>query len=225
MSFRLALCARQRVFGQNRSLFFAKPFSTHKLTQNCPSCSKQLPTSLPACTNCWNIWNIPADTSYHDIFALPKESNPFVIDTSLLKQRFRQMQAACHPDTWASKGQDKQDAAQVLSSAVNHAYQTLLQPMPRIEYILSVNGSPMEETDKLEDDEFLMNIMMAREEVETAETREEAERVTQENQALIDDTLLEIESLVKQKKWWEVKEAGIRLKYLDGIRKAVMEKS
>ncbi|KAJ3800723.1 hypothetical protein GGU11DRAFT_676614 [Lentinula aff. detonsa] len=225
MSFRLALCARQRVFAQSRSLFFAKSFSTHKLTQNCPSCSKQLPTSLPACTNCWNIWNIPADTSYHDIFALPKESNPFVIDTSLLKQRFRQMQAACHPDTWASKGQDKQDAAQVLSSAVNHAYQTLLQPMQRIEYILSVNGNPMEETDKLEDDEFLMNIMMTREEVETAETREEAERVTQENQALIDDTLLEIESLVKQKKWWEVKEAGIRLKYLDGIRKAVMEKS
>ncbi|KAJ3779235.1 hypothetical protein FB446DRAFT_711439 [Lentinula raphanica] len=151
------------------------------------------------------------------------------------------MQAACHPDTWASKGQDKQDAAQALSSAVNHAYQTLLQPMPRIEYILSTNGSPMEETDKLEDDDFLMNIMMAREELENAETREEAESVIQENQggfdrkhnllslfdavpALIDDTLLEIERLVAQERWPEAKQAGIRLKYLDGIRKAAMEK-
>ncbi|KAJ3828288.1 hypothetical protein F5880DRAFT_1531423 [Lentinula raphanica] len=224
MSFRLVLSTPHRLFPQRLSLSSFKAFSTHRLTTNCPSCSNKLPTSVPACPNCWNIWNIPPDTSYHDIFALPKDSNPFVIDTTVLKQRFRQMQAACHPDTWASKGQDKQDAAQALSSAVNHACQTLLQPMPRIEYILSTNGSPMEETDKLEDDDFLMNIMMAREELENAETREEAESVIQENQALIDDTLLEIERLVAQRRWPEAKQAGIRLKYLDGIRKAAMEK-
>ncbi|KAJ4486141.1 Co-chaperone Hsc20 [Lentinula aciculospora] len=225
MSFRLALSTRQLSFAQRISLSSFKAFSTHGLTRNCPSCSNPLPTSLPACSNCWNIWNIPANTPYHDIFAFPKDSNPFVIDTALLKQRFRQMQAACHPDNWASKGQDKQDAAQALSSAVNHAYQTLLQPMPRIEYILSASGSPLEETDKLEDNEFLMNIMMAREEIETAETREEVEPVIQENQALIDKILSEIESLVERKRWPEVKEAGIRLKYLDSIRKAAMEKS
>ncbi|KAH7880743.1 uncharacterized protein C8R40DRAFT_1081689, partial [Lentinula edodes] len=225
MSFRLPLSTRQHFFAQRISLSSARAFSTHRLTRTCPSCSKTLPTSLPACPNCWSIWNIPSDTSYHDIFALPKDSNPFVIDTALLKQRFRQMQATCHPDTWASRGLDKQDAAHALSSAVNHAYQTLLQPMQRIEYILSANGNPMEETDKLEDNEFLMDIMTAREEIEMADTREEAEPVIRENQALIDDTVSEIESLVEQQRWPEAKQAGIRLKYLDGIRKAAMEKS
>jgi molecular chaperone HscB len=155
---------------------------------------------------------------------LPDDSNPFLIDTALLKQRFRQMQSVCHPDTWASKGQDNQDAAQALSSAVNHAYQTLLQPMPRIEYILSQNEHPMEETDKLQDNEFLMSIMMAREEIEMAETREETEAVIQENQAMIEQTISEIGSLVEQKRWPEAKQAGIRLKYLDGIRKAAVDK-
>lgn len=104
MSFRLPLSTRQHFFAQRISLSSARAFSTHRLTRTCPSCSKTLPTSLPACPNCWSIWNIPSDTSYHDIFALPKDSNPFVIDTALLKQRFRQMQATCHPDTWASRG-------------------------------------------------------------------------------------------------------------------------
>ncbi|KAF5390271.1 hypothetical protein D9757_002934 [Collybiopsis confluens] len=199
------------------SLFkLVRAFSTHRLTRACPSCSHALPTAIPACGSCSNIWNIPPDTPYHDIFSLPEHSNLFIVDTALLKQRFRQIQATCHPDTWASKGQDKQDAAQALSSAVNRAYQTLLQPMARIEYILSLNGHPMEETDKLEDNEFLMNIMTAREEIETAETPEEAEVILRENQAMIDDTLSEIEALVEARKWDQAKEAGIRLKYLEG---------
>ncbi|KAF9076295.1 hypothetical protein BDP27DRAFT_1159541, partial [Rhodocollybia butyracea] len=193
--------------------------------KNCPSCSQPLPTSLPACSNCWNIWSLPADTSYHEIFSLPKESNPFVIDANALKQKFRQMQATCHPDTWATQGQDKQDAAQALSSAVNHAYQTLLQPMPRIEYILTLNGNPLSETDTLEDEsdkflDFMMNIMMAREEIESAETREQVEPVLERNQEMMDETLKQIEGLVEEKKWPEVKRASVRLKYLDGIRKA-----
>lgn len=58
--------------------------------------------------------------------------------------------------------------------------------MQRIEYILSANGNPMEETDKLEDNEFLMDIMTAREEIEMADTREEAEPVIRENQGELD---------------------------------------
>ncbi|KIK70992.1 hypothetical protein GYMLUDRAFT_150309 [Collybiopsis luxurians FD-317 M1] len=196
------------------------PIRLYHISKSCPSCSQPLPTPLPACPNCWNISNISSNTSYHDIFSLPTQSNPFIVDTTLLKQRFRQIQATCHPDTWASKGKDKQDTALALSSAVNHAYQTLLKPMSRIEYILSINGNPMEETDKLQDNEFLMDIMAAREEIENADTPEEAEAVIQENQTMIHTTLSEIAALVEQKDWVKAKEASIRLKYLEGVRQA-----
>jgi hypothetical protein len=71
----------------------------------CPSCSKPLPTPLPACPNCAYIAAIAPHSSYHDIFGLPEEPNPFVIDTAELKRRFRQAQAICHPDAWSTKGQ------------------------------------------------------------------------------------------------------------------------
>jgi hypothetical protein len=70
----------------------------------CPSCSKPLPTPLPACPNCAYIAALPPHSSYHDVFGLPEEPNPFAIDTVELKRRFRQAQAICHPDAWTTKG-------------------------------------------------------------------------------------------------------------------------
>ena len=41
---------------------------------------------------------------YHNIFQLPLEPNPFVVDTSKLKQRYLEAQKICHPDAWATHG-------------------------------------------------------------------------------------------------------------------------
>ncbi|KAF5375221.1 hypothetical protein D9758_000279 [Tetrapyrgos nigripes] len=196
--------------------------STYGLTRKCPACSNPLPTPLPACSKCWNISSIPNDASFHDIFSL-HGSNEFKIDTSLLKQRFREAQSVCHPDTWASKGQDKQETAQLLSARINHAYQTLSNPLSRVEYILEKNGLPMSEEDKIEDMEFLGEIMMRREEIQEADSREEVEEIEAGNEERIADTVKEIERLVDEKKWEKVKEAGMRLRYLEGIRRATRE--
>lgn len=74
------------------------------LTNSCPNCSKPLPTALPACTNCWTIRHLPSSVLYHEVFGLPYEPNPFDVDLTLLKRRFREAQGICHPDSWASKG-------------------------------------------------------------------------------------------------------------------------
>lgn len=73
-------------------------------SKTCPACSKPLPSPVPACTNCWSIFSLPPNVTHHEIFGLPYEPNPFIVDLSALKQRFRQAQAVCHPDTWTSKG-------------------------------------------------------------------------------------------------------------------------
>ena len=69
----------------------------------CPSCGEPLPTALQACTKCWTIFPVSHDIPYRDLFGLPYEPNPFVVDTKTLRQRFREAQTNCHPDTWASK--------------------------------------------------------------------------------------------------------------------------
>ncbi|KAI3622459.1 hypothetical protein WG66_015320 [Moniliophthora roreri] len=220
-------------------------FSTRQDTKLCPNCSQPLPTALPACTKCWSISQISSQSRHHDLFQLPYNPNPFIVDESFLKRQFRQSQAICHPDTWVSKGsdfhtKDKQDAALQLSSRINQAYQTLLNPLSRIEYILDLNGIPMSETDKVEDMEFLGDIMTAREEIQTAESRDEVAHVIQENQGeelilrfldnikpgttdKIEETMEEIGQLVENKEWQKAKEAAIRLRYLDGIRRAARE--
>ncbi|KAK1233587.1 molecular chaperone [Marasmius sp. AFHP31] len=119
--------------------------------------------------------------------------------------------------------QNKRIVAENLSAEINNAYQTLLNPLSRIEYLLRTNFQPLEETDKVEDMEFLGEIMMAREEIQDAETKEDAEAVVAENQERIDQTLQEISQLVETEQWGKAKDCAIKLRYLEGIRKAAKE--
>ncbi|KAJ7900351.1 hypothetical protein B0H14DRAFT_2673330 [Mycena olivaceomarginata] len=195
------------------------------LASRCSSCSQTLPTPLPACSRCGSISPIPPSTSFHDIFALPSRPNPFVVDTALLKRRFREAQAVCHPDSWASKGQHKQDIAQNLSSRVNEAYNSLLHPLPRAEYILEQNGSPMSENDKLDDIEFISEIMEARESIDEAHDEvDELRRIIGENTAKIEETVGVLEQTVGAQEWVGAKEAAVRLRYLEGIGAAAKRK-
>lgn len=173
--------------------------STHQPIKTCPSCSTPLPSFLPACPKCSNIFALAPQTTHHDIFGLPYDPNPFNVDVVMLKRRFREAQAVCHPDSWASKGsvrsvsfvvstaphpiglKDKRDAAQALSSLVNNAYQTLLHPLSRAEYILARNQMSVSESDQVDDLEFMAEIMESREIIEDADEPDEVTRVISEN--------------------------------------------
>lgn len=69
---------------------------------------------------------------------------------------------------YSTGAQKDGDLAHGLSSRLNEAYQTLLHPLARAEYILSQNGYSVSESDQVEDMEFMMEIMEARETIEEA---------------------------------------------------------
>ncbi|KAH6917371.1 hypothetical protein BKA70DRAFT_1252010 [Coprinopsis sp. MPI-PUGE-AT-0042] len=200
--------------------FHVSPTLHQQQQGKCPNCGQLLPSALPACTNCWNLFSFPKDISHHELLGLPEGSNPFVVDIPTLKKRFRQAQSVCHPDSWASKNPDKVEVAQSLSARVNHAYQTLLNPLPRIEYILETHRVPLAETDKAEDMGFMMEIMDAREAIDDAEEASEVQGILEQNSAEISQTISELESLVQGKEWNAAKSGAIRLRYLLGIEKA-----
>jgi len=189
----------------------------------CPSCGAALRSRLPACTNCWHISRLPSDTKFHDIFGLSYHPNPFVVDLVTLKQRFRDAQAVCHPDSWASKGSNKQGLAQDLSSHINKAYQSLLTPLSRVEYLLERHYLPISETDQVDNVEFMTEVMQARETIEEAASQEDVQSLIDENRAKIQNTVAELETLVGQEKWENVKIAAVRLRYLEGIDRAAKE--
>ncbi len=167
------------------------------LFKSCPSCHQPLTSSVPACNKCGTIKAIPRDVNCYNILGLPYEPHKFTLDELDLRNRFRRAQAACHPDTWTSRGavsnhegllamhalipmQDNTEVAQELSSQVNNAYQTLRNPLTRLQYLLELNGVPMEETDKIDDMEFLSDVLMARGTIEEAESIEEVDAVVEE---------------------------------------------
>jgi len=77
--------------------------------------------------------------------------------------------------------QHKRDIAQGLSAQVNEAYQALLRPLPRAEYILSQNDMPLSEHDQVTDTAFMMEIMDSREAIDDAEERTEVMNLMDEN--------------------------------------------
>ena len=74
-----------------------------------------------------------------------------------------------------------QDIAAAQSSLLNEAYKTLQSPVLRAQYILTQNGFPPSETDKLTDRELVMEIMEEREELDEAESLDDVERVRSRN--------------------------------------------
>jgi DnaJ-domain-containing protein 1 len=67
---------------------------------------------------------------------------------------------------------------------VNESFKTLSRPVLRAEYILSRNDIHSSETEHLDDPEFIMEVMDAREELEQASSREEVEPIAADWQGM-----------------------------------------
>jgi molecular chaperone HscB len=76
---------------------------------------------------------------------------------------------------------NKQNVAQALSSHVNEAYQRLLTPLARAEYLLECHHHPISEADQVDDLGFMSEIMQIRETIEEADNQDMIESVIDEN--------------------------------------------
>jgi molecular chaperone HscB len=80
--------------------------------------------------------------NYFEVFSLPRKLN---VDTSALETVFYAQSRKLHPDRFASKSAEEQEAALAQASQLNDAYRTLKEPIARTEYLLSLEGVQMEE--------------------------------------------------------------------------------
>ena len=116
----------------------------------------------------------------------PPPSGSFHVDPSALRKEFLQLQARTHPDRHQGVDKAKAEAA---SARINEAYKTLLNPLARARYLLSLRGVEMGEDESITgndghenmDTELLMEVMEVREGIEAAESREEVEEMKEKN--------------------------------------------
>ena len=99
--------------------------------------------------------------NYFELFELPVA---FDVPLEHLNTRFRSLQRFLHPDKFAAAPDAERRWSVQAAGFVNEAYQTLLKPIKRASYMLSMNGISLdEETDTQMDPMFLMEQMELRE--------------------------------------------------------------
>ncbi len=70
------------------------------------------------------------------------------MDTAALEKTFYAQSRKLHPDRFASKPVEEQDAALAQSSLLNDAYRTLKDPILRTQHLLTLEGVELEEQSK-----------------------------------------------------------------------------
>lgn len=114
--------------------------------------------------------------------------------------------------------------AEGMSAHINHAYRTLLSPLQRAEYIISLHdGERASAQERVEGDDggFLAEVLDVRESIEGAEASEEVEELGRENEERVQRCEKLVGTLL-QKGWWkEAEKEVMRLRYWIGIRDVV----
>ncbi|ODQ67909.1 Co-chaperone Hsc20 [Nadsonia fulvescens var. elongata DSM 6958] len=173
----------------------------------------------------------PAKHTLYSYFPLtlprgPPPAGLFDIDLKALKREYLQAQAKTHPDRALSFHAESQangnnsaystfkENLEQLSAELNKAYQTLISPLSRAEYILSLNGiDTAQEGSKLSDPVFLGEIMEVHEAIEEAQNEEDVELLRSENISRVNETTLLLEKAINMADWNNAKDLVVKLRY------------
>lgn len=79
---------------------------------------------------------------YFEVFSLRRK---LVVDVAALEKQFYAMSRRLHPDRFASRPVEEQEAALAQASLLNDAYRILKDPVSRTEYLLKLEGVELEE--------------------------------------------------------------------------------
>jgi molecular chaperone HscB len=82
---------------------------------------------------------------YFEFFGLPRK---LTLDVVALEKQFYAMSRKLHPDRFAGRPAEEQEAALAQSSLLNDAYRTLKDPILRTQYLLKLEGVELEEQSK-----------------------------------------------------------------------------
>ena len=120
--------------------------------------------------------------NYFEIFS---QSISTELDISVLKEKNRELQQTSHPDRFANGSDAEKRQAMQITSLINEAFNTLKNPVSRLQYMLSIKGIDMDaETDTSMDGAFLMQQMELREAI--SDVRNQANPLDQLDSMMLD---------------------------------------
>lgn len=158
----------------------------------------QNPEPTVSTSNKPNTPSLPDISNYYTLFPKtlatgPPPSGPFAIPLGPLKREFLNLQSQHHPDKY-SGSPTAHGKSVALSSLLNTAYKTLSDPLLRARYLLEhTYGVDITSEDNsthrgVTDQETLIEVMEAQEQVEDAEGQDVIDTLKDENRVRIRET-------------------------------------
>ena len=102
----------------------------------CWSCEKNAGDDM-LCAGCGAVQPPDRTADHFRVFGLPRK---FDLDMSDLERRYKEMTKVLHPDRFARADGRARRASLERSVQLNLAWSTLSEPVPRAEYLLSLQG-------------------------------------------------------------------------------------
>lgn len=109
--------------------------------------------------------------NHFELFGLPVG---FLVDTTALAARYRDLQKVVHPDRYANATEQERRISLQQATRVNEALETLKDPLKRALYLLALHGMPVDPQAGTTDTAFLMEQMELREELAGLRDRADA---------------------------------------------------
>jgi molecular chaperone HscB len=132
--------------------------------------------------------------NYFDFYGVAES---FDLDEGAIKKKFYQLSKEYHPDFYANEDDAKQQEILELSTLNNKAYQTLSNPVKRLEYILRLHNLVSEGAKPQLPSDFLMEMMEINERLMEADDAHELAAITGEVLAFEGDMKEKLEELTK----------------------------
>ncbi|XP_056385646.1 iron-sulfur cluster co-chaperone protein HscB [Hyla sarda] len=144
-------------------------------SSRCWSCQVGLSGSELFCPACSSIQPPVEGRDYYQLLDCERSFN---INIQELQRKYRNLQRFLHPDYFGQKSKQEQDISEKQSSLVNKAYNTLLSPLSRGIYLLSLHGISIPEgTEGSVDAPLLLEILEINEKLNDMSAAKEMEEI------------------------------------------------
>jgi molecular chaperone HscB len=115
-----------------------RPVSTE---QTCWACHRSAGTGH-LCQRCSALQPLPNPENHFTVMGLRPRLN---LDPSHLQKKFYELSRNYHPDFYQTKTPKEKSISETVTAMINTAYETLNDPIKRIEYLLVLEGMPIEQ--------------------------------------------------------------------------------
>ncbi|KAM3725589.1 Iron-sulfur cluster co-chaperone protein HscB [Dirofilaria immitis] len=148
----------------------------------------------------------------------------FDIDLSLLKINFLKLQSVVHPDKFSKCSQKEKKISENCSRYLNNAYKTLIEPLERAKYLLTLKGDPLDNEDVTGNTDFLVEMVELNELVVMNNDSKELKILLIELEAKINMLEQDFKDSIQTNELKKAKEAVLKLTFYYRLKTSLSSK-